>query len=70
MDIEPLADEREGTLALGAFAAITVFAMSVFLLAAAGGEAAAGQEFGESICDELSGNARDYIQCVSDLYTE
>ena len=71
LDIEPLADEREGTVALGAFAAITVGAMSAFLLSAAGGEAAAGQVFGESICDEIvSRNSRDYIQCVSDLYTE
>ena len=64
LDIEPLADEREGALALAAFALVvaSVLAVSVSL-----GDSGTGA-FGASACDEVGESAYWYSQCVSDLF--
>ena len=65
LDIEPLADESEGAIALGTFALVALGA-----LAATGrlaGDAAGTTVFGDSLCDDAE-SAYWYSQCVSDLF--
>ena len=64
LDIEPLADERESTIALAAFALVVVGAVS-FTVASVGG---GSEGFGETLCDELGATSAGYSQCVSDLF--
>ena len=74
LDIEPMADEREGLVALVAFAAIMTAALSASLAIGLGGDHGAtglAGEWGASVCDEVGSPGDDwgYSQCVSDLYT-
>ena len=72
LDIEPMADEREGLVALVAFAILMSAALSASLALGLGGDHGAtglAGEWGASICDEI-GSPGDwgYTQCVSDLF--
>ena len=65
LDIEPLADEREGTLALAAFALVVVVVLS-WSVGVVGDATGA---FGSTPCDEVNfESAWAYSQCVADLF--
>ena len=73
LDIEPMADEREGLVALVGFAVLMSTALTASLALGLGGDHGAvglAGEWGASVCDEI-GSPGDwgYSQCVSDLYT-
>ena len=65
LDIEPLADEREGVVALGAFGLIAVAALAASLQL---GGATGGSVGLPPQCDELADSAYGYLQCVSDVF--
>ena len=67
LDIEPLADENEGRIALGVFALIATAALA----ASVGSFGEATGVFGTSPCDEvirLGMGDYAFSQCVSDLF--
>ena len=72
LEVEPLEDEREGTVALVAFGLIAIAALS-FSVRLLGDESGTGQ-WGASLCDELDSmsgvtlSAYAYAQCVSDMF--
>jgi hypothetical protein len=73
LDIEPMADEREGLVALTGFAVLMSVALAASLAIGLGGDHGAtglAGEWGASVCDEIgSPGDMGYNQCVSDLYT-
>ena len=72
LEVEPLEDEREGTVAIVAFGLIAIAALS-FSVRLLGDESGTGQ-WGASLCDELDSmsgvtlSAYAYAQCVSDMF--
>ena len=68
LDIEPMDDEREGSVALAAFAVLMLGAVIAALVTGLGGQVSTvNSDFGASLCDEVA--ASYYGQCVNDLYS-
>ena len=67
LDIEPSADDREGVVALAAFAVVSAAALA-WSFVALSGESGTGV-FTTSICDEVGASDAWYNQCVSDIFT-
>lgn len=65
LDIDPLQDESEGAIALGAFAIIVAATLAVSARVIGDGTGV----FGSSLCDEvLSESLMVYTQCISDVF--